>query len=206
MALNFNLQYQRSLDYFSIIAVDNTGSYDVNSNPGGYGVVNPVPGDFTSASLVVTMPDSVTLLPTGPSYTFNALTLLNSTWNIPNTSLGLAANDKIPDGIYKFNISGTAIFNLQEITYEQEVYVPFYQIVGCCIESLTIAAFPDKCGCNKEYIERLVKANMWLSLLKPVLNGLPQITICGQYEKAAEIIRELQKICNNKNCKGCGGC
>lgn len=211
MALNININVVRSLDQLSFIVTDQTGVYNVNTNPGGYGAPNPVVGDFISANVIVTVCDTTTLLPTGASYNFNVFpTLPNTNGNgyvIANTDLGLAADQKIPDGVYKFFIEMETI----DTTYDTTEYEVFYEIVGCCIDTLTIEA--AGCGCSSESkkIKDIVKANMWLGLLRPSVNELGQIVDsaierCGQYEKAAEIIRELQKICNNKNCKGCNGC
>jgi len=211
MALNININVVRSLDQLSFIVTDQTGAYNVNTNPGGYGAPNPVVGDFVSANVTVTMCDTTTLLPTGPTYIINVYpTIPNTTgagYLIPNTSLGLAADQKIPDGVYKFFIE----MDTNDTTYDTTEYEVFYEIVGCCIDTLTIEA--AGCGCSSESkkIKDIVKANMWLGLLRPSVNELGQIVDsaierCGQYEKAAEIIRELQKICNNQNCKGCNGC
>lgn len=211
MALNININVVRSLDQLSFIITDQTGVYNVNTNPGGYGAPNPVVGDFISANVTVTMCDTTTLLPTGQTYTINVYpTIPNTTgagYLIPNTSLGLAADQKIPDGVYKFYIE----MDTNDTTYDTTEYEVFYEIVGCCIDTLTIEA--AGCGCSSESkkIKDIVKANMWLGLLRPSVNELGQIVDsaierCGQYEKAAEIIRELQKICNNQNCKGCNGC
>jgi hypothetical protein len=212
MALNININVVRSLDQLSFTVIDQTGAYNVNSNPGGYGAPNPAVSDFTSCQVGVTMCDPVTLLPTGPQYFINAYpTLPNSSGNgfsIYNVSLGLAADQKIPDGVYRFSMEIEDINENLYSTIETEV---FYEIVGCCIDTLTIEA--AGCGCSSESkkIKDIVKANMWLGLLRPSVNELglivdSAIERCGQYEKAAEIIRELQKICNNQNCKGCNGC
>jgi len=211
MALDININVGRSLDQFSFIVTDLTGAYNVNSNPTGYGAPNPTVASFSTFSIVVTMCDTVTLLPTGATYTINAYPTLPNTsgagFVIANTSLGLAADQKIPDGVYKFNVSAISSGD----TYTTQETEVFYEIVGCCIDTLTIEAFGCGCSSESKKIKEIIKANMWLGLLRPSVNELGQIVEsaiekCGQYDKAAEIIRELQKICNNKNCKGCGGC
>lgn len=211
MALNININVNRSLDQFSFIMTDETGLYNPNTNTGGYGAPNPDVGDFIAASVGITVCDTTTLLPTGQFYFINVYPTIPNTngtgFLIPNTSLGLAADQKIPDGVYKFFVE----FNTDDAQYNTTEYEVFYEIVGCCIDTLTIEA--AGCGCSSESkkIKDIVKANMWLGLLRPSVNEIGQISEsaierCGQYEKAAEIIRELQKICNNQNCKGCNGC
>ena len=208
MALELNVKFTRSNDYQSIVATDLTGVYNALTNPGGYGAPNPTVGSFTSFNITVTPADPVTLLPTGTPVTVNAYPSLpsssNGTFTITNVDLGLAATDNIIDGVYLFNVvAETALAE-----YEYQRYAVFSDIVACCIKNLTLQAFG--CDCNGKN-KNLVKANMWLSLLKPSVDDsgeiIPsQVELCQQWNQAAEIIRELQKICNNNNCKGCGEC
>lgn len=204
--LELNIKFTRSNNYQSIVATDLTGVYNALSNPGGYGAPNPDVGDFTVFNIIVTPPDPITLLPTGTPVLVNALPSLpsssNGTFTITNVDLGLAANENIIDGIYSFYVSAdtdTASFG-----YTRSAI--FSDIVACCIKNLTIKAFG--CDCNGN-IRNLVKANMWLSLVQQSVNDYGQIIpsqveLCGQWNKGTEIIRELQKICNNNNCKNCG--
>lgn len=208
MALELNIGFGRSNDYFSLIATDNTGAYNAITNPGGYGAPNPTVASFTSFDISITLPDPVTLLPAGTPITVSAYPTLPSSsggsYSITNVALGFAADTVLIDGVYLFEVVATT--GDAEFTYQR--YSVFSDIVGCCIKSLTLNAFG--CDCNGKN-QNLVKANMWLSLLKPSVNDegdiiASQVELCGQYNRAADIIRELQKICNNQNCKGCGGC
>lgn len=212
MALELNINISRSLDQLSLLIIDNTGAYNVNSNPTGYGTPNPSVADFVTFDVAVTVCDSITLLPTGQTYMIDVYNNLPNTtgsgYQLLNTDIGLGADEKIPDGVYKFVITADTD---NGSTYTDTVYEVYYEIVGCCIDTLTIQSFDCGCGGDSKKIKDLVKANMWLGLLRPTVNELGQVVEsaierCGQYEKAAEIIRELQKICNNKNCKGCNGC
>lgn len=208
MALELNIKFKRSTNYKNIIVTDLTGAYDAVNNPGGYGGPNPAVGDFVSFNVIVTPTDPVTLLPTGFPFTINAWPSLPSSsggsFTITNVDLDLAPNENIIDGVYKFTVEADT--DVAQYTYER--YNVFSDIVGCCIKNLTLQAFG--CDCNGN-IKNLVKANMWLSLLKAEVNDAgfvtdSQVELCEQWEKAAEILRELQKICNNNNCKSCGQC
>lgn len=208
MALELNVKFTRSNDYQSIVATDLTGVYNALTNPGGYGAPNPTVASFTAFNITITPTDPVTLLPTGTPVTIDAYPSLpsssNGTFTITNVDLGLAATDNIIDGVYLFNV--VAETTLGE--YEYQRYAVFSDIVACCIRNLTLQAFG--CDCNGKN-KNLVKANMWLSLVQQSVNDsseiIPsQVELCQQWEQASEIIRELQKICNNNNCKGCGEC
>ena len=92
MALQLNINVSRSLDQLSLLIIDNTGSYNVNSNPGGYGSSNPDIGDFVSFTVSVTVCDTVTLLPTGQVYLIDVFpTLPNTTgsgYQLLNSDIG----------------------------------------------------------------------------------------------------------------------
>jgi hypothetical protein len=210
MAIELNLNYARNAAHTSIIVTDNTGT-----GATGYGGSNPDVGDFTTFTIAVTMADPVTLLPTTTPISINAYSSLPSatggTYEITNVMLGLAATDTIPDGVYLFEASADYDTGLDEGTVEATDYKAFYETVGCCITSMTVEAYGCGCAGDSEKIRRIVLANLWLSLLKPVVDErgeiqLSAIEACGQWNKAAEIIRELQNICDTSNCKGCGDC
>ena len=208
MALELNVKFTRSNDYQSIVATDLTGVYNALTNSGGYGAPNPAVGDFVSFDIIVTPPDPVTLMPTGTPVTVAAYPSLpsssNGTFTIANVDLGLAPTDNIVDGVYLFTVQADT--GVAQFTYER--YAVYSDIVACCIRNLTLQAFG--CDCNGK-TKNLVKANMWLSLVQQSVNDSgeviqSQVELCSQWTKAAEILRELQKICNNNNCKGCGNC
>jgi hypothetical protein len=208
MALELNIGFGRSNDYFSINVTDNTGVYNALTNPGGYGTPNPAIASFVSFDVSVTLPDPVTLLPTGTPVVVSAYPTLPSsagaTYSITNVDLGFSSDTVLIDGVYIFSV----VASTGQDEFEYTRYAVFSDIVGCCIKSLTLGAFG--CDCNGKN-KNLVKANMWLSLLKPSVNDngeivVSQVELCEQWNQAAEIIRELQKICNNQNCKGCGEC
>jgi hypothetical protein len=209
MALELNINYQRSTDKLSLIVTDNTGS-----GATGYGGSNPATGDFTNFNITVTMPDAITFEPTGTSVTVNAYSALpsavNGTYTITNTQLGLGATEELPDGVYKFVVAADYSGGT-EGTAEATDYLVAYETTACCIESLIIDAFGCGCSGNSDKIQRLTAANLWLNSLYPKVNSLGEVVgspvvQCEQWNTAADMIRELNRICEQSNCGGCGGC
>lgn len=209
MSLVLNLTYQRSVDKLSIIVTDNTGTGST-----GYGGSNPSTGDFTDFNITVTPPDPVTFQPTGTPVTVNAYPSLPSaiggTYTITNVQLGYDADAELPDGVYQFDVEAEYSGGT-EGTAEATDYLVAYETTACCIQSLIIEAFDCACSGNSDKIQRLVKANLWLNSLYPKVNTMGEVSDspivqCQQWNKAAEMIRELNKICQQSNCGGCGGC
>lgn len=211
MALELSIKFTRSNDQLSLVATDLTGVYDVTTNPGGYGSPNPAVGDFVSFDITVTLPDPTTLLPGGTPVVINAFPSLpsnsNGTFTITNVDLGLESGTKLIDGVYQFDIIASTVGD----EYEYSTKAVYSDIVACCIRTMTAEASTCGCSSDSDKIRNLVKGNMWLSVLVPYVDDSgtiypSSVEVCGQYDKAAEILRELQKICNNSNCQGCGGC
>lgn len=209
MALELNIGYARAVDKLSITVTDLTGS-----GATGYGGSNPSVGDFTNFNISVTVPDPVTLLPTGTAIIINAYpslpSALDGTFSITTEMLGNAAGTELIDGVYLFTVAADYTGG-SEGTATTSDYKAFYEIVACCITRMTTAAIGCGCAPDSEKIQRLVLANMWLTQLQPytdengVVSASP-IETCGQWNKAADLIRDLQRICLTENCKGCGGC
>jgi len=190
MALELNINYQRSTDKLSLIVTDNTGS-----GATGYGGSNPATGDFTNFNITVTMPDAITV---------------NGTYTITNVALGFDATYELPDGVYKFVVEADYSGGT-EGTAEATDYLVAYETTACCIESLIIDAFDCGCSGNSDKIQRLTAANLWLNSLYPKVNSLGEVVVspvvqCEQWNTAADMIRELNRICEQSNCGGCGGC
>jgi len=201
MAFELNLSFQRSLDRTSILVTDLTGS-----GATGYGGSNPTVGSFTDFNIIVTPTDSVTLLPTGTPVTINAYPSLPSategTFTITSLLLLGTADTTIIDGVYLFEVEATS----DEEVYTFSGYAVFYEIVECCIQNLTIDSLGCGCSGDSQKIQRLLRANMELRMLQPVVfNGVvgnSPLVANSLWNQAAETLLDLQRICNNSNCKG----
>ena len=208
MSLNLNLSFNRSLDRKSILVTDLTGSGTT-----GYGGSNPSVGDFTNFNIIVTPADPITLLPTGTPVTIAAYPSLPSaidgTFTITSLALVGVADTVIPDGVYLFSIEAD-YEGSSEGTATGTFYKIYYEIVQCCIQNMTIEAAQCRCSGDSQKRYDLLEANMWLGLFEPVVFndtvGLSPLAENGQWNLAASLLVALQEVCNNQNCKDCGGC
>lgn len=209
MALELNLTFQRSLDRQSILVTDLTGS-----GATGYGGSNPAVGDFSAFEITVTPADSLTYLPTGTAVTIDAYPSLPSasdgTFTITSLALLGTADSTIPDGVYKFDITGTYDDGGGEDTVTGTFYAVYYEITECCIRRLIMDLVTCNCRGNSEKVQTLSLALLGLScLIGFPFNGVIQDSYVVENElwaDAATILVGLNDICVNQNCGGCGGC
>lgn len=210
MAISLSASFQRVLDRTSITVTDTTGTYDLTTNPTGYGGVNPAVGDFSNFVVTVTPPNPSTYAPTGTPVAINAYPSLPSdsdgTFTITSLALLGSANTVIPDGVYRFDISATYSGGAGEGTATFTGYAIFYEITECCIQSLTMSQ--SDCDCQGDVIEKLNLANLWLTSFQPTtFNGTAQdapLVACGEWNKAAELLVSLNEVCTDDGCNGCG--
>lgn len=204
MALELNLLYQRSEDQLSILVTDNTGS-----GATGYGGSNPAVGDFTTFNITITPADPITYLPTGTPVVVNAYPSLPSstagTFTITSLALTGVADQVIHDGVYLFTVAADYSGGAGEGIATATDHAIFYENTECCIQNLI--ANSAVCDCSdKNKSRKLLLGYVWLSLFQPkVFNGVvgdSYLAACGLWNKAAELLRELNKLCEN-DCDGC---
>jgi hypothetical protein len=213
-APTLNLKYVRSTDRTSITVTDLTGAYNVTTNPGGYGGVNVTVGDFTAFNISVYLPDPETLQPSTTAVVVNAWNSLpsSSDGTFVLTSLALlgTADTTLVDGVYAFEVSALWDDGIEVGAVTASNNKVFYEIVGCCIENMQIESVGCGCSGDSEKIQNLVLAGMYLDMLSPkVIDDAivaSAIERCGQWDKAATMLLELQDICDTENCGGCNGC
>jgi hypothetical protein len=208
-----NLSYARSTDRTYITVTDNTGLYNITTNPYGYGGVNVAVGAYTNFNITVTLPDPDTLLPAGTPVVVNAYPSLpssaNGTFDLTSLALVGTADTTLIDGVYLFEVAAAwTDGDTGETTTEN--YKAYYEIVECCVNNLIVESVGCGCSGSSKKYQTLAKAVVNLYALSPkvvagVVTASP-IEACNQWDKAATAILELQDICDNENCGGCNGC
>jgi len=183
-----------------LIVRETTGSYDAETNVGGYGTPNP----DTITALVYTL---TVIAPDGTSYTINLLTEGFPTedssfeYSIPLSQLG--NRTVIEDGFWQFiwTISGEVLADPENIPYEYSGNTAYYFTCNseCCVAALLAKInFIDSCSCTttNQKVENYIKA-------KVLLIGLQDAAFCGKSTLFNSIKENLDKICLKKDCKTC---
>ena len=211
MAIELQATIVRATDGLSISYTDTTGVYNVSTNPGGYGTPNPAVGQFSDFNISVYLPDPVTLLPSATPVVINAYPSLPSssgaTFELTSLLLLGDATTVLIDGWYVIEVDATYNTGSEgSVTLSYDLIM--FEIVDCCITNMTVKSIDCGCSGGSEKIRRLVKANLMLDQFRTrTVNGLEvpsPLVNCEQYTEAVNLLHELQTICENGNCRGCG--
>lgn len=204
MALETEFQIIEAPTADAVWAYDTTGIYHAINNPTGWGGVNPSVGSVTSCSVVVTMPDPTTLqVSTDPAlqFTFTGAPLPNVIGNklvIPNTGLGLLADQSLIDGNYQFDITVAGTFNAVPFTQTFTTVQTFFALLRCCSEKATVNADIADCGCApcREKLFKTMLINLGVA-------GIISSNDCGKPNRGLEILKTATGLCVDSECAGC---
>jgi hypothetical protein len=176
---------------------EETGSYDVSSNPGGYDETfsvpaNPATSEFEEAVLQITTPSNMV-------YTFDvypAWPTISTTnyYTINGTDLGFIDN-KIVDGLYE--VVYTITSDTEE--YVASNYFLFTCQIDCCIDKLYGKVTPENSCCDCEsnnYLKAAMDAEGYVCAAKNAL-------ACGKLNLVKTFIAKAQSVCANLKCKCC---
>ncbi len=199
-----NGNVREPLDFSGVNLFDTTGIYkaaDPHKNISGYnGGGNGNISAITVATLTVTKPDLVTLLPSGTPVVIDVFSagVFPNVINVPSkilaTTLGYS-DGKMVDGAYTFRYDIT-IPNVSPTTYSVTIQKLLFARVECCINSLLADLEVDSCCCDNDDAKQI----QWGKLL---LSALCRQLKCGKTNMAIATLKELQNICNGVNCRTC---
>lgn len=164
--------------------IDNTGIYDLNSNPSGWQQSDI--DNLTSASVQVIFNDSII-------YTIDVLNNIPSSPQDSYTLLTYTA-DSFLDGNYVINIVLTDNLGVDTITT-----LGFFSTcnVRCCVDGLWSKAAKDEdsCGCNGSgsYTMLALQAEGLLGLIRNAAS-------CINVDSRDAILKKLQRICKFEKC------
>jgi hypothetical protein len=194
LAVNFNLCEAPTCTKLEF--TDQTGAYNVITNPTGYDENNEVPSqpstsEFGEASLAITTPANVVytfdLYPTYPTADKELIYYING------TDLGYTDN-KIVDGIYQ------AVYALATETqsYTVNKYFLLTCQVECCIDKLyaKVTTENTKCISDNIYLASAIEAEGYVCAAKDAL-------ACGKIAMAKRFLAKAQSVCSNVNCNCC---
>ena len=168
---------------------ETTLSY-TTSNTGGYGTPNPLDSTFTSATLEITGPNTVTytinLFATSLFPTYDS----SQVYDIPLSGMGSPTS--IVDGQWKFVYTISDGVNI----YTKTIYKLFYCNSECCVTKMQPTIETCDCCNDTESYSTYVKAWSFLQSLKNAAK-------CGDTTLFASIKKIVDKLCLNNGCKTC---
>jgi hypothetical protein len=194
MALEVKFNLCETVSCTKLEFTDQTGTYNILTNPGGYDQVNEVPNqpgttEFLEATLTIVTPSNTSydfdIFPTFP--TVNTETV----YYVTASALGFGTSP-ISDGVYQATY--TLSTDLQ--TYIVSKYYLFTCQVNCCIDKLYSKVTPDNgcCDCENNYLKAAIEAEGYVCAAKNAL-------ACGKIALAKNLLAKAQHICSNLKCR-----
>lgn len=217
MPLQYTQTVSVSDDSTSFTLTDTTGNYNAVTNPGGWGVPNPIK-EFSYPYLqVYNVCTGTYLTPLAPYLITqdtdpfiypelggdNYISYLAgdppmnpdynpTTFDLP-TDYGIP---KLEDGIYLFTMK---IVEGEEESYSlvstYTSYVGVINDIDCCLKKFANNVIDHKCF-TKGMLEK------WMEFMK-YRNAFDYAISCGNYETACESVSMLKTLCEQSSC-GCG--
>lgn len=200
MSLQLSFCYTNSSDCKSILFKESTGTYNVDTNPGGWGTPNTDIADIVSAELVITKPDGDEVTITLDSALFPT-TNENIIYKISAESLGYSST--IETGLY--NIKYKLTKNDDTIVSTNRTFL--YACTMLCQINKILAdsvKFQMDCdNCNNGINEDIQNA----MLLKTLYEGVCAMSECGTATtKINNALTNLKTLINNYDATGDCGC
>ena len=197
---------------------DSTGTYDVTTNPLGYGLPGGIASaDVTSLVIVVNLPGgtyftytftivanvitAATLSINGGTATNILASLLSTVFPLTSFDLWNGYGVTLPtfdDGVIEvdYTIGGTnnAYGSSQTFNYTTSSTILVPCETCCCVEKMALAIDPD-CSCSEDSMWNYLRASTYLEVAK-------YNTHIGKTAVAQTALDKAGEICNCKNC-GC---
>lgn len=187
--LTTNFSIQQNIGCAAIVFTDTTGSYNVSTNPGGYGTPNPAYADITNTLITFELSNGDTV-----EYTAFVPTAMNQSITLQAADLGYSAG--IPDQImtvtYSVYVEGDC-----RVGYKS-TQVLLYCQTETCINNQIQSVLQGDCTCNDENCkntDRVFDMLMMLDVLK-IAATKNMSCIDGKIEA-------LYQKCNGGGCSSC---
>lgn len=199
MSLELKIKKQKTGTCKSFGINEYTGTYNVSTNPTGYGSPNIGLSVTNSHVVSLTITD-----PNGNDFVISSLAGTDTVtdvllYEVLNTDLGLGVDEAIPDGVYtvEYVIHDDEVPPMEASTLSSvtKKFLIDCQTRCCLDEKLLEIKVPD-CNCEVEDITNLDIAYMLLQAAELAIE-------CGKDQLAADNLAFAQKFCNFKECKTC---
>lgn len=218
MALEILFEVEESEDCLEWDLTDTTGAYNVTTNPTGYGSPNTASSAIVSAIINV-LPYGETV-PTIFTLTIATNVVTAATWTAPDGTvtniladlaytvfpfteaapftiygewMGNGADSELTSGAYNFEYiiatSGGAL------TYNTDIDQLITCQVCCCVRSAAVDLDASDCKCNKEKVDKAVRASIFLDSAIWAMEN-------AEVEKAVANLNQAHDICSG-NCVNC---
>ena len=191
----------------NITLTETTGEYHATTNPTGWktpeSATNPDSTNVTRTVITITDPNAVV-------YTFDSDEVAPGFIPFPDptgevemvileTSLGVSAGEKLPDGKWIFTFTHYGTINSGADTYEETATKTIFLTcqIRCCADTLFHEAAQSDCtDCKNEKKDKALE-------IDAAIKQIEYAASCGKPNMAAKFLTNAQWICNTSNCTNC---
>lgn len=185
MSLQVNYTIDQPIGCTNFILIDDTGDYNVGTNPNGYGTPNPTRASITSALADITLPGGTVI--TGIVCTLP--TSGNTQTNITQAILGVTGSS-LTDGIYRVRYYVSDGINTYDIIKD----FTYYCNVQCCkdkvIAEITV---DDCCDCDNELLDTADQIDWYIQASIAAVN-------CNKLVRGKKLLDAATFLCAQKKC------
>lgn len=209
MPLQLGLHICQSSNCKQLTISETTGTYNVDTNPGGWGAPNlPLPTDPTlNAIIEITAPDGTVYTfdksDIGPNFPFPDPTGLEEmVFNYNGGIVGNYTNPTgvvaFPDGYYAIKYTITYLKGITPVTLFTNQSIILTCQTRCCVDKLFHAASQTKecADCDNNLLNKALEAEAYLKSAEYAAG-------CGKVEMAKQNLAKAQWICNSYKCSNC---
>lgn len=177
-----------------LLLKDITGTYNVTTNPTGWGAPNLALAGVTEATISITIPGHDDAVELDVTSTVTAATIIDGVFVLDTLTMDGDfdgdEDEQFPDGIYEitYTIVGGGT------TYTHSITTFSTCQTACCLEKMKTKFEEKMCGCEwEDYFMNYLRA-------KAMLNGAKRAYACGDTDKAESLLAAVEKICKNSKC------
>jgi len=193
----------QSSDGINLNIIETTGLYDINTNQGGYGTINPDVADVSLVQLTITVANGTYTFTNDPnSVTYPTILdgylpddASTNLLQIASSYLGQVAGTQLTDQIVTLVFTYTGTFNAVTFTAETTVYFAANAQLLCCYDKALSKASTGSCGCENPD-EFKVKVNTLSALIKAYVYAAECDDVCN----AEDLLSQAQAICCEIGC------
>lgn len=192
-------------DCKKLILSDNTGAYNVSSNPLGFGDTGVPANQLDIQSVSTATVDIVIYTTDGAVETIPQIQVFPTIYNpdfvacmeytITNVMMGYDTSEKLPDGIYHITYTVNGVVNSTLVSYTAAIWAFRSCQADCCL-GIKLGELDPNCDECKDENEDFCNAKMNLMAGESAIQ-------CNKPKKALQFLKSVQDYCENSECTSC---
>ena len=185
-----------SNDGVNLNIIETTSTYDINTNKGGYGTVNPETSDVSLVSLTINTKNGDYTFTNGSGGLLENLLPDDTITNIaqiPSDQLGYVTGSQIGDQLLTLVFTSTGTFNAVTFITETTIYYGSNAQLLCCLDKARNLV--DTVCCDQEDIYADA-----VNQLEATISAYQYAASCNDVDRANDLYAQAAQLCKFCNC------